>query len=410
MLPFTHLITLRYLRFRGKKSFISLITVISIAGVAVGVMTLMVVMSVMSGFEEQLKDKFLGIYGHVVVSSDRPIHDHDNLIRRLEGLERVEAAAPFVTGQIIVRTYNRALGVNLRGIDPAREIRVTNLERYLVEGSLDPADDEILIGEQFATLAGLGVGDTVILVSPTEILLPGGGTRRERFRIGGIFKSGMAQYDLEMAFVSLPAARNLFGMEEGITGLSLKLDNVDHAHLVRRELGAFLPYPPYYVRSWMELNQPLFSAIQVEKNLMFIIVTLIIVVASFNIASTLIVTVKEKTKAIGVLKAIGAPESTIRKIFTYQGLMIGLIGAALGIAAGLILIANINHVHSFLNYRLGMEVFPPEVYYFDRIPARADLKETAVIALSALAISVLASLWPAWQASRMEPVNALRYE
>jgi len=410
MLPFTYLVTLRYLRFKGKKSFISLITVISITGVAVGVMTLMVVMSVMSGFEQELKDKFLGVYGHVVVSSDRPLFDYLPLIERVEKLPRVKAVAPFVAGQVIIRTYNRALGVNLRGIDPAREARVTDLERYLVAGNLNPAEDEIIIGEQLALLSGLELGDTVILISPTEVLLPGGGTKRERFRVGGIFKSGMAQYDLELAYVSIPAAQRLFGLDEGISGLSLKLDNVDYAHLVRKELETFLPYPPYHVRSWMELNKPLFTAIQVEKNLMFIIVTLIIVVASFNIASTLIVTVKEKTKAIGVLKAIGAPDSTIRKIFTYQGLLIGLTGALLGIAAGLLLIANINHVQSFLTYRFGMEVFPPEVYYFDRIPARADIRETLIIALSALTISVLASLYPAWQASRLEPVTALRYE
>ncbi|MFH1039530.1 MAG: lipoprotein-releasing ABC transporter permease subunit [PVC group bacterium] len=411
MLPFTIWSGLRFLRFRGKESFVSLITVISIAGVAVGVMTLMVVMSVMSGFDRELKDKFLGIYGNVVVTSGSLIYNYPELIETLRSVPRVEAVAPFAAGQAIIRTRTRALGVNLRGIDWEKETAVSKLGRYLQAGTVRIGEGGILIGAQFARLCGLRIGDTVIVVSPGEGLLPGAaGARREKFAVSGIFKSGMAQYDLELAYVSLPAAQRLFGLGDGVNGLSIKIDDVEYAHAVKEEIAQSLPSPPYHVRSWMELNKPLFAAIQVEKNLMFIIVMLITVVASLNIASTLIVSVKEKTKAIGIFKSLGATEASIRNIFTLQGALIGLIGTAIGCGAGLILIDQINHVADFISAHFGIEVFPPDVYYFESIPARINLAETAIIAACALLISILASLYPAWRAARMEPVEALRYE
>ncbi len=411
MLPFTIWSGFRFLRFRGKESFVSLITVISIAGVAVGVMTLMVVMSVMSGFDRELKEKFLGVYGNVVITSSGLLQDYPELIDRVKTVPRVEAAAPFIAGQVILRTRNRALGVNLRGIDPQAEVGVSRLGHYLEEGTLDLAEDEILVGAQFARICGLALGDRVIVISPGEGLLPGAaGARRQGFTVAGIFKSGMAQYDLELAYVDLAAAADLFGFGRGVNGISLKVDNVEHAHAVKLEIEKILPPPRYQVRSWMELNKPLFAAIQVEKNLMFIIVMLITVVASLNIASTLIVSVKEKTRAIGIFKALGATEAMIRKIFTLQGLLIGSIGTLIGVGAGLLLIGRINHVADFISAHFGIEVFPPDVYYFESIPARINPLETAIIAGCALLISILASLYPSWRAARMEPVQALRYE
>ncbi len=411
MLPFTIWSGLRFLRFRGKESFVSLITVISIAGVAVGVMTLMVVMSVMSGFDRELKEKFLGIYGNVVITSSGLLQDYPELIDRVKTVPRVLAAAPFIGGQVILRTRSRALGVNLRGIDPAAEVEVSRLGHYLQEGTLDLTADQILIGAQFARICGLRIGDRVIVISPGEGLLPGAaGARRQSFTVAGIFKSGMAQYDLELAYVNLPAAAELFGFGSGVNGISLKIDNVEYAHSAKLEIEKILPQPRYQVRSWMELNKPLFAAIQVEKNLMFLIVMLITVVASLNIASTLIVSVKEKTRAIGIFKALGATEAMIRKIFTIQGLLIGFIGTLIGVGTGLLLIGRINHVADFISAHFGIEVFPPDVYYFESIPARINPLETAIIAGCALLISILASLYPSWRAARMEPVQALRYE
>jgi len=411
MIPYTFWIALRYARFKGKRSFVSLITLLTISGVAVGVMTLMVVMSVMSGFDAELKDKFLGIYGNVVISGEGVLYDYQQVSDRVRSLPGVKAVAPYVAGQVIVRTRSRALGVNLRGIDPASEVKVSKLKEYLKEGVLDPGTDGIAIGSQLADLYRLSLGDKVILISPAEDLLPGGaGARREKFTVTGIFKSGMAQYDLELVYVSLAAAQRFFNLGEGVTGLSIAVNDVEEAHAVRNRLAEIFVYPPFIVRSWMDLNKPLFSAIRVEKNLMFIIVTLIIVVASLNIASTLIVTVKEKTKAIGILKSLGMTEAAIRRIFVSIGMMIGLFGIAIGVAGGLLLIANINHVAAFLSARFGIEVFPSDVYYFEAIPARTNFQETLIIAGCALLISVLASLYPAWQAARMAPVEALRYE
>ena len=411
MLPYPYWISFRYFRFQGRKTFISLITLISVAGVAVGVMALIVVMSVMSGFDRELKDKFLGVYGHVVVSARGLISDYPEVEEKIRTVPRVTALAPYVGGQVIIRTRRQALGVNLRGIDPRREIEVTKLGKYLEAGSLDLGPDGIVIGSQLASLCRLCLGDRVILISPAETLLPGAaGAKRKKCTVVGIFKSGMAQYDLELAYVSLAAAQDLFNLGDRVNGISIKIDDVEYAHDVRNRIAKILPVPPYYVRSWMELNKPLFSAIQVEKNLMFIIVALITVVASFNIASTLIVTVKEKTKAIGIFKSLGMKEAAIRKIFTLQGLLIGLVGVLLGVAAGLLLIANINHISRFISRNFGIEVFPPDVYYFDSIPARVNVPEILIIVGCAMAISIIASLYPAWKASRLDAVQTLRYE
>lgn len=411
MLPFTIWSSLRFMRFKGKESFVSLITVISIGGVAVGVMALMVVMSVMSGFDRELKDKFLGIYGNVVVTSSSPINDYSREVKIIKEVNRVTAVAPFIAGQVIIRTRNRALGVNLRGIDREQEIQVSKLGEYLIEGEFDLKDDGILIGAQFARICRLQPGDMVIIISPGEGLLPGAaGAERKKLTVTGIFKSGMAQYDMELAYVSLSTAQELFNLGTGISGLSVKIDDVEYAHEVRNQIAKILSPPRYHVRSWMELNAPLFAAIRVEKNLMFIIVMLITVVAALNIASTLIVSVKEKTKTIGIFKALGATEAVIRNIFTLQGILIGIFGAVVGCVAGLILIAQINHVADFISANFGIEVFPPDVYYFDSIPARINVIETVVIIGCALLISTLASLYPAWKAARMEPVDALRYE
>ncbi len=411
MLPYPYWISFRYFRFQGKKSFISLITLISVAGVAVGVMALIVVMSVMSGFDQELKDKFLGLYGHVVVSAHGLISDYPAIEEKIRALPRVKALAPYVAGQVIIRTRRQALGVNLRGIDPRSETQVTKLGRYLQSGTLELGPDGIVIGSQLASLYRLCLGDKVILISPAETLLPGAaGAKRKKCTVVGIFKSGMAQYDLELAYVSLSAAQDIFNLGDRVNGISLKIDDVEYAHAVKNELMKLLPVPPFYARSWMELNKPLFSAIQVEKNLMFIIVALITVVASFNIASTLIVTVKEKTKAIGIFKSLGMKEAAIRKIFTIQGLLIGLIGVLLGVGGGLLLIANINHVSHVISRNFGIEVFPPDIYYFDSIPARVDVPEILIIVACALAISIIASLYPAWKASRLDAVQTLRYE
>jgi len=411
MLPFTIWSSLRFMRMRGKESFVSLITIISIAGVAVGVMALMVVMSVMSGFDRELKEKFLGIYGNVVVTSSSLIYNYPEKAESIKEFPRVTAVAPFIAGQVIIRARNRALGVNLRGIDQNLEVGVSKLGDYISAGSLDLEGEGIVLGAQFARICHLRVGDKVIVIAPGEGLLPGSaGAERKKLTVTGIFKSGMAQYDMELAYVSLVNAQELFDLGIGINGLSIKLDDVEYAHAVRNQLAEIFPRPRYNVRSWMELNAPLFAAIQVEKNLMFIIVMMITVVAALNIASTLIVSVKEKTKTIGIFKALGATEARIRNIFTLQGVLIGLFGTVIGCGAGLILIAQINRVADFISNYFGIEVFPPDVYYFDSIPARINIGETAIIVGCALLISILASLYPAWKAARMEPVDALRYE
>ncbi len=388
-------ISWRYLLTKRKERFISLISLISILGVAVGVMALIVVISVMNGFDNDLRDKIIGANAHLLIEREGGIKDPDGLIHQISRLEGVVASSPYINGQAMLRAKDRVVGVTVKGIDPQRELNVSRINKYLISGDLSFSDKEtIVIGKELANNFGLDLKDRIYLVSPVSGLsFP--------LRVCGIFNSGMYEFDANLVFLDLKEAENIFGAAGMVSGIEVKIKDLYSAPKIKRILQDILGFP-YMVRTWMELNKNLFSALKLEKTTMFIILTLIVLVACFNIVSTLIMMVIEKCKDIGILKSIGATNSSIKKIFTWEGLTIGLVGTALGTISGLSL--------CYLLKRYQFIKLPPDIYYIDRLPVEVQWQDAAIIVLASIVISLLSTLYPAWQAARLDPIEALRYE
>lgn len=388
-------VSFRYLLAKRKEKFVSIISLISILGVAVGVCALIVVIGVMAGFDNDLRDKIVGTNSHLVIEKEGGIEDARAVIERIKVIPHTITASPFLNGQVLIKVSDQADSIILRGIVPSEEIKVTRIGEYVKKGSIENLKGEgILIGSEMADRFNLDISDLIPIFSPLD------GEVKD-FRVVGIFNSGMYDYDLNLAFVELKKAQELFGTGTIVGGIGVKIDDVflaqDLKIKIQRELGF-----PYWVRSWMDLNRSLFSALKLEKLAMFIILTLIIIVACFNIVSTLIMVVMEKTKDIGILKSIGATNRSIMAIFTLEGFLIGAFGTVLGLAGGLGL--------SYLLEKYQFIQLPRDIYYIDRFPVDVQLGDTAAIVLAALVISLLSCIYPAWQASRLNPVDALRYE
>jgi len=388
-------VSLRYLLAKRREKFISIISLISVFGVAVGVCALIVVIGVMSGFDNDLRDKIVGTNSHLVIERDGGIEDAQAVIKDIKTIPHVVTASPFLNGQAFVRNKDEIQNVMVKGIVPAEEARVTRVGEYIIKGSLDNLNDGgIIIGSEMADRLNFKLGDTVLLSSPMD-------TAVKEFKVVGIFNTGMYDYDLNLAFVDLKKAQELFGAEGMAGGISVKIDDVYLARDLRAKIQKRLGFP-FWVRTWMDLNKNLFAALKLEKLAMFIILALIVVVACFNIVSTLIMVVMEKTKDIGILKSIGATNSSIMAIFTLEGFLVGAIGTFLGVAGGLGL--------SYLLEKYQFIQLPRDIYYIDRFPVDVQAGDTIAIVAAALAISLLSCVYPAWQASRLNPVDALRYE
>lgn len=390
-------ISWRYLTTKRKEKFISLISVISILGIAIGVMALIIVIGVMSGFDKDLHDKIVGNYSHINLTGSKAIEsaEYAEILKKVSASPHVKGASPYVQGQVLIKEGSRYFAVGLRGIDPAAESQVTKVKEYIRQGSIDDLkDDGIIIGKELAGLMGLESNSVLNLYSPLG--------KPYTLKIVGIFSSGMYDYDLNLVFTNLKSAQNIYGLPNQITAVAIKLDDPDLAPQVREDLYSRLGLN-YNLKTWMEANQNFFAALKLEKLTMFIILTLIILVASFNIISTLIVMVVEKTKDIGVLRALGMSASSIRRIFTYQGLIIGALGTGLGALAGITL--------CFLLKKYQFIKLPQDIYYIDRLPVSIQLwPDMALIIFAALAIILVATLYPAARASSLKPVEALRYE
>ncbi len=392
---YTFWISLRYLTSRNKESFISLISIISVLGVAIGVMALIVVLAVMTGFDNDLKDKIIGTNAHVLVEKDDGINDYAKLKESLIKIPGVKASAPYINGRVFIQQDSRIMTVALRGIDAKEEQAVTKIKDYLVEGSLDLSANEVVIGREFANYLGKTVGDTISLIYPTQ-------KAARQLKIKGIFNSGMYDYDMSLIFVNIKEAQNIFGLKNDvISGIELKLDNIYKADSVKEEIFKTLGFS-FMVRTWTEINRNFFAALRLEKITMFIILTLIVLVASFNIISTLIVIVKSKVKDIGILKAIGVSSRGIKKIFIFEGLSIGLSGTILGVASGIGLCLLLKK-YQFIQ-------LPPEIYYVNRLPVALEWRDISLIVAAAILISFLSTIYPASKAAKLSPVDALRYE
>ena len=406
-------IALRYLlKSKSHKGFVSFFTIISIICVTLGVFALIVVLSVMTGFERELKEKVIGMYAHVSVTGTgrHALNDWEIPAAAATSMPHVVSAAPYIQGPVLLGSFRSGRMLYVLGTDITLEKDVSELQRFLTNGTLDIEDDQIIMGDQFAKSMGIRLGDTVKLTTMATINSPSGPVPVQLdMTVAGLFHTGNYEYDANFGFVTLPAGQHLFQLKSSVHALKVKLDDVDNALLVKKQLQDRLG-PAYYVTTWMDQNKHLFSAVQMEKRVMFIILLIISLVAALNIVSTLVMVVLEKTKDIGILRSLGATRLSIGTIFTVQGMMIALVGEIIGIILGIVVAINVDPIAKTVERWTGFNFFPSDVYYLDQIPTQVVPADVAIISLCAFSLCLIASVFPAWLAARTDPVQALRYE
>lgn len=423
-MPYEIFVGLRYLRAKRRNRTISLNTFVSIAGITLGVAALIGTVGIMTGFKEDIQAKILGTTAHIIVQDRMKdgMGDYEPTTKQIETVQDVVAATPFVLKQVLLTTPNGVQGIVLRGIDPQREGQVTELAKNLGTGELSdlskpvtikqpPADDPtgpavetekpgIILGKELAMRLGAFVGDTVNVVSPVGPISAMGMVPKIRtFAVVGLFHSGMYEYDSSLAYIDLAEAQKFFNMGATVSGIEVKVTDVFRANDIAHDIEGSLGFV-YSARDWMQMNRNLFSALKLEKTMMFLLLVLITIVASFNIVSTLTMIVTEKQKEIAILKAMGATRTSIRRIFMLNGLIIGFSGTAIGIPLG----------YAFLWLIQTFWSFDPTVYYISRIPVHVQALDVLLVASSAIFISFAATVYPSLQAAKLEPVAALRYE
>jgi lipoprotein-releasing system permease protein len=413
--PYELIIGLRYTRAKRRNHFISFISLISVLGMALGVAALIVVLSVMNGFQKEIRTRILGVSPHLQVASSeggRLSGWQPDLQAVLKNPD-VAAAAPFVAGQGMISFGEEVQGVMVRGILPEEEGKVTDLAGKMKFGTLadlKPGSFNIVLGSDLARALGAHVNDKILLITPQGQLTPAGMMPRlKQFRVSGIFEIGMAPYDNTLALVNMGDAQKLYLLGGDVSGISARLADLDAAPRVAIELESALP-PDTYVSDWTREHANYFRAVQIEKHMMFIILSLIVAVAAFNIVSTLVMAVTDKQADIAILRTLGAAPGSIMKIFIVQGALIGVAGSLLGVIGGVILALNIGTVVPFIEHLLGTHILAKDVYYISELPS--DLQQSDVIAVGSFAffISLVATIYPSWRASRVQPAEALRYE
>lgn len=411
-MPYEIFIALRYLRAKRRQTFISAITLISITGVAIGVMALILVLGVMTGFTDDLREKILGSHSHVVVTGyGEGISGYREIMAGIETVRGVTASTPVVLSQVMISGGGGVTGVVLHGIDITSAPKVFNLQDTIVDGDIQnletafheaPHAPGIIIGIEMAQLLGVGVGNPVTIISPSGLLSPTGMMPRwKRFVVEGIFQSGMYEYDTGFAYISLSEAQRFFRTADEVTLIAIKTGDIHRTQPVvsdiKQKLGGM-----YSVRDWKEMHRNLYYALELEKTAMFVILILIIIVAAFSIVATLIMMVHDKNREIAILKSMGATSGSIMKIFMLQGIVIGVFGTAIGLAAGYFL--------AFLQNHFQIVSLAKDVYYIASLTVKTSVADTFWVVFCAILISFLATLYPSRQAASLDPAEALRYE
>ncbi|MBA4789106.1 MAG: lipoprotein-releasing ABC transporter permease subunit [Pseudomonadota bacterium] len=410
---FEWMLSLRYLRARRKEGFISVIAGFSFLGIVLGVATLIIVMAVMNGFRQELLGKILGLNGHLLVQPlERPLTDYKEVAARLAKLNGVKAAVPLVEGQALASSAYNASGVLVRGLSEADLRKLPSIANNIKSGTLEGFDQGqgVAIGKRLADQLSLHAGDNITLVAPRGAVTPMGTSPRIKvYKVAAIFEIGMSEYDGAFLFMPLPEAQAYFNRNGDVNAIEVYIDNPDDVAELRPAILSAAERPVYIV-DWRQRNATFFNALQVERNVMFLILTLIVLVAALNIVSGLIMLVKDKGHDIAVLRTMGATQGAIMRIFLITGASIGFVGTAVGFLLGVLVCLNIEEIRRFISWLTSTELFSPELYYLSKLPAQMNAGETTSVVVMALVLSLLATLYPSWRAARLDPVEALRYE
>ncbi|HSZ67210.1 MAG TPA: lipoprotein-releasing ABC transporter permease subunit [Xanthobacteraceae bacterium] len=410
---FEWMLSLRYLRARRKEGFISVIAGFSFLGIMLGVATLIIVMAVMNGFRQELLSKILGLNGHLLIQPlEQPLTDYADVAARVSKVNGVYLAAPLVEGQALASSPFNASGVVVRGMRGADLAKLTQVSQHIKQGTLDGFDDNqaIAIGARLAEQLSVRAGDNLTLVAPRGAVTPMGTTPRiKAYKIAAVFEIGMSEYDSAFVFMPLTEAQAYFNRNGDVTAIEVYTDNPDRIDDFRRAVTEAAARPIYMV-DWRQRNATFFNALQVERNVMFLILTLIVLVAALNIVSGLIMLVKDKSSDIAILRTMGATQGAIMRVFLITGASIGVVGTLVGFLLGTVICLNIEEIRRFLSWLTNTELFSPELYFLSQLPADMNVKETTAVLIMALGLSLLATLYPSWRAARLDPVEALRYE
>jgi len=422
-------ISRRYMRAKRKQVFVSIITLISILGIFLGVAALIIVLAVMNGFEEDLRTKILGIRSHIEVTTNMagPMRQYPALRQEIDQVPGVVASTPFIYTEAMIRSQNGVTGVIIRGLDTQSAPKVINLGKIregrledlnavpeAVVAKLPPEDRElagILIGKEMARNMGLFLYDTLTIISPAGgIATPMGMVpKMKKFLVVGIYESGFYEYDSKLAFLSLSSCQQFLDMGDAVSGIDVVVNDIYKADAIARHIQSKLGFP-FFTQNWMQMNRNLFSALKLEKRVMFIILSLIVLVAAFNIISALIMIVMEKNKDIAIMKSMGATSGMIMKIFIYQGLIAGAIGTFFGSIAGLLIATNLQKISMFVERVFNFKFLPGDVYYLSELPSKVNYGDVVIIIIGTLLICFLSTIYPSWRASKLDPAEALRYE
>ncbi|MBQ8106227.1 MAG: lipoprotein-releasing ABC transporter permease subunit [Afipia sp.] len=411
--PFEWMLSTRYLRARRKEGFISVIAGFSFLGIMLGVATLIIVMAVMNGFRKELLDKILGLNGHIVVQPlESPLTDWKDVAERISKADGIRLAAPVVDGQGLGSSPFNAAGVFIRGIRAQDLNAVTSIAKNIKQGTLDGFDEGqgVAIGRRLADQLSLRAGDSITLVSPRGAVTPMGTTPRIKpYKVAAVFEIGMSEYDASFVFMPLTEAQAYFNRANDVTAIEVFTTNPDRIDVFRKSVTEAAQRPIFLV-DWRQRNSTFFNALQVERNVMFLILTLIVLVAALNIVSGLIMLVKDKGQDIAILRTMGASQGSVMRVFLITGAAIGVVGTLVGFLLGLVICLNIETIRQFISWMTNTELFSPELYFLSKLPAEVDVGETAAVVIMALTLSFLATLYPSWRAARLDPIEALRYE